>query len=129
MPLTFSMKKTIEWIVKGLIVATFFVPLVVAEESFIFPFIVPKVLLLRSLITFMLGGYLLLLLINWEAYKPRRTPLNIALGVFLLSFFISTFVGVDAYHSFWDNHERMLGLFTIIHYVAYYFVCTSAFQG
>jgi O-antigen ligase len=38
-------------------------------------------------------------------------------------------VGVDPYHSFWDNHERMLGLFTIFHYVAYYFICSSVFKN
>jgi O-antigen ligase len=67
-------------------------------------------------------------IINWQEYKPKLTALNIALGLFLLSFTISTFVGVDPYHSFWDNHERMLGLFTIFHYVAYYFVCSAVFK-
>jgi len=77
----------------------------------------------------MAGAYILLLVINWNEYRPRLTPLNILLSLFLLSFAISTFTGVDPYHSFWDNHERMLGLFTIAHYVAYYFVCSSVFKN
>ncbi len=123
------MKKIVEQAVKACIYLSFFVPLVMLPSSFIFPFIVPKVLILRSLIELMLGGYGLLLIINWQEYRPRFTPLNIALGVFLLSFFASTFAGVDSYHSFWDNHERMLGLFTIMHYVAYYFVASAVFKN
>jgi O-antigen ligase len=52
----------------------------------------------------------------------------IAVGLFIASFVISTFFGVDAYHSFWDNHERMLGLFTILHYAAFFVVCTGMFK-
>lgn len=115
--------------VKFLIYATFFVPLVVLPTSFIFPFIVPKILLFRSLVTLMIGCYILLLLINWQEFKPKFSLLNLALAAFLASFAISTFVGVDPYHSFWDNHERMLGLFTIFHYVAYYFICSVVFKN
>lgn len=123
------MKQNIVKAVKFLIYATFFVPLLVLPMSFIFPFIVPKILLFRSLVTLMIGCYILLLLINWQEFKPRFSLLNLALSVFLASFAISTFVGVDPYHSFWDNHERMLGLFTIFHYVAYYFICSSVFKN
>ena len=122
------MRKTLEQVVKILIYAIFFVPLIVLPSSFIFPFIVPKILVFRSLVEIMLGGYILLLMINWQDYKPRFTAMNLALAAFLLSFALSTFFGVDPYHSFWDNHERMLGLFTIIHFVIYYFICTAMFR-
>ncbi len=122
------MRKTLEQVVKILIYATFFVPLIVVPSSFIFPFIVPKILMFRSLVEIMLGAYVLLLIINWQEYKPRFTALNLTLAAFLLSFALSTFFGVDPYHSFWDNHERMLGLFTIIHCVIYYFICTAMFR-
>lgn len=122
------MKQKIEWLAKITVYLTFFVPLVVIPASFIFPFIVPKILLFRSLTAILIGAYTLLLFINWEEYKPKLTSLNLVLGVFLLSFTLSTFFGVDPYHSFWDNHERMLGLFTIFHYIAYYLVCSSVFK-
>lgn len=76
----------------------------------------------------MLGFYSLLLILDWKEYKPKFTPVNIAVFLFWLSFGISTFTGVDAYHSFWDNHERMLGFFTITHYVIYFFVCTAVLK-
>lgn len=77
----------------------------------------------------MLGCYTLLLIINWQEYKPKFTSLNLVLSFFLLSFTLSTFLGVDAYHSFWDNHERMLGLFTVGHYIIYYFICSAIFKN
>lgn len=122
------MNQKIEWLAKITVYLTFFVPLVVIPASFIFPFIVPKILLFRSLTAVLIGAYALLLFINWEEYKPKLTSLNLVLVAFLLSFALSTFFGVDPYHSFWDNHERMLGLFTIFHYIAFYLVCSSIFK-
>ncbi|MFA6104992.1 MAG: O-antigen ligase family protein [Patescibacteria group bacterium] len=121
-------KKHIETIIKWLIFATFFVPLVVAPSSFIFPFIVPKILLFRSLTTLIIALYAILLYINPAQYRPRASWLNWAVLGFLVSFTLSTFFGSDPYHSFWDNHERMLGLFTIIHYIAYFFICAQVFR-
>lgn len=118
-------QKYIDRFVKLVIIATFFVPLVMAPASFIFPFIVPKIVVFRSLVMLMLGGLLVLLAANRKSYDVRMTPVTLAIFLFLLSFTVSTFVGVDWYHSFWDNHERMLGLFTILHYVIYYLVATT----
>lgn len=122
------MKKNLELFVKGLVYLSFFVPLVVLPTSFIFPFIVPKVLLFRSLVTLMAAGYALLWYLDPKQYRPRLTPMFIALAAFVASFAISTFVGVDPYHSFWDNHERMLGLFTIAHYFVYFVVIGGIFK-
>ena len=109
---------------KALLALTFFVPLVVLPSSFIFPFIVPKILLFRSLIGLLFGAYLLLCTMHWEKYRPRISALHVAVLGFFLSFALSTFFGVDWYRSFWDNHERMLGLFTLSHYVLFYFFLT-----
>lgn len=118
-------KTTIEFIIKALTIASFFIPIVVVPSSFIFPFIVPKILLIRTAVVFLVALYSMLLLINFEAYKPPKTVLTLALFAFGVSFLISTFVGVDAYHSFWDNHERMLGLFTVTHYILLFVVLSS----
>ena len=121
-------KKSLEVVIKGLIYATFFVPLLVVPSSFIFPFIVPKILLFRSLTELIIALYALLLVINWQEYRPKPSFLMWAVLAFFLSFTISTFFGTDGYHSFWDNHERMLGLFTIFHYIAYFFICAQVFK-
>ncbi len=122
------MKDKIEQVIKWLIYAVFFVPLLVFPSSYIFPFIVPKIIFFRTLVEIMTVLYVLLLAINWQQYKPKLNYLNLAVFLFLLSFAISTFSGADSYHSFWDNHERMLGLFTLIHYVAFYFVSAAVLK-
>jgi len=88
------MKKNLELAAKILIYATFFVPLLVLPSSYIFPFIVPKILWLRSLVTLMIGIYVLLLIINWREYKPKFTVLNLALIGFLLSFVLCGIVTI-----------------------------------
>jgi len=119
------MQKTLEKILKIIIGISFVIPLLVLPKMYIFPFIVPKIVYFRSLVLIMLGIYLVLLLTNFQKYRPKFSWVNIAVLGFYLSFVVSTFVGVDWYKSFWDNHERMLGLFTITHYVVYYFIINS----
>lgn len=119
------MQKKIELALKILIALTFFVPLVFLPKDFIFPFIVPKIITFRSLTLVLLGLYLALASSDWERYKIRNSPITIIVALFLLSFGLSTFLGQDWYRSFWDNHERMLGFFTVAHYVIYYFIVTS----
>ncbi|MBI2436973.1 MAG: O-antigen ligase family protein [Candidatus Magasanikbacteria bacterium] len=119
------MQKKLEYLIKILIGATFFIPLFVVPSSYIFPFIVPKIVWFRSLVLLMLGCYLVLLVSDWNKYRIKLSAINILVGLFFTSFAISTFVGVDWYRSFWDNHERMLGLFTIFHYVVFYYITTT----
>lgn len=107
---------------------SFFMPLIVIPSSYIFPFIVPKVLAFRSIVLLMLAAYILLLVSNWERYKPKLSWLNVGVFLFILSFTISTFVGVDPYRSFWDNHERMLGLFSVLHYVLFYYIVSATIE-
>ena len=121
-------KKNLGIVIKWFIYATFFVPLLVVPTSFIFPFIVPKILLFRSLTEIIIALYVLLLLVNWQEYRPKFSFLTLAVLAFLLSFTVSTFFGTDSYHSFWDNHERMLGLFTVSHYIMYFFICAQIFK-
>jgi O-antigen ligase len=121
------MQKFFYWCIRIFTIATFFVPLIVLKDTFIFPFIVPKILLFRSLVIMMFACYVLLLIMNPQKYKPRATPMTVAVMLFFLSFAISTFSGVDWYRSFWDNHERMLGLFTVLHYFLYYLVLSTVF--
>jgi putative inorganic carbon (hco3(-)) transporter len=122
------MRTKLEKFVLGLIALSFFMPLVMLPKHFIFPFIVPKILVIRIIILLMVGAYIILLSMDWEKYRIRLTPIMWLVLLFLASFTISTFVGVDWYRSFWDNHERMLGLFTIIHYVLYFLIITSVVQ-
>lgn len=106
-----------------------FMPLVIMPTSFIFPFIVPKILLFRTMVWGMIGCYILLLLADFQGYRPRLTAQTGIVGLFFVSFALSTFTGVDWYRSLWDNHERMLGLFTLLHYGAFFLILSSPAVG
>lgn len=56
------------------------------------------------------------------------TLMSSIVGLYFLGMAISTFTGVDWYRSLWDGHERMLGLFTMGHYVLYYLILTHTIQ-
>src|SRR3989344_2071099 len=123
------MQKRIELLFKIVVGLTFFVPLAFFPTNFIFPFIVPKIVIFRSLTLVLLALYIILLASDWKKYIIQNSPLNIVILLFLISFGISTFVGLDWYRSFWDNHERMLGFFTVAHYVLYYLMVTSVVRN
>ena len=121
----------LEKILFVLVIATFFVPLLLLPGSFIFPFIVPKILAFRALVIMMLATCVLLLTLRPRSASSIRNEINIihwAVLFFVGSFALSSIVGVDWYKSLWDNHERMLGLFTILHYVIYFFVLSFAIR-
>ncbi|MCB9798580.1 O-antigen ligase family protein [Candidatus Nomurabacteria bacterium] len=124
--------KKMDSILKGLIALVFFVPLLFTHtisQNFVFPFIVPKILAFRTIALLMLLVYVTLLLSQSQKYKIKKSPLTIAVLIYFISFALSTFFGVDAYRSFWDGHERMLGLFTLLHYAIFYFVVSSSIKG
>lgn len=121
------MKLTLEKYVKYLMYASFFTPLFFTPAIWtrvIFPFVVPKVVLFRSLVLLMLGCYLVLLWSDYKKYRVQNTAITVSILLFLGSFALSTFLGVDWYKSLWDNHERMLGFFTLFHYGLYYIIAS-----
>lgn len=118
------MRNFLEKSIFGGALLTFFVPWLVPYHTYIFPFIVPKVLWFRSLAIIMIVVYGLLLALNYQRYKVRLTPITGAVLVYLASLVLSTFTSVDWYRSFWDGHERMLGVFTLLHYIGFYFALT-----
>ncbi len=110
-------------------------PLIAFPRHFIFPFVVPKVVFFRSLVILLMA---LTAVIYWYSRKvaiefgKKRvfwTPLAVGLILFFASLIVSTFVGVDWYLSFWDNHERMLGTFTVLHYGIFFFLCRYLFDS
>lgn len=123
--LIWAMQKHLESAVRWLIIAAFVSPLLVFPEHFIFPFVVPKVWFFRSIAIFLFAAYVLLLYTRKPEYRFRAHMLHYAVGGYFLSFLISTFTGVDWYRSFWENHERMVGLFTLFHYLLFYGVTAS----
>lgn len=92
-----------------------------------FPFIVGKVITFRVIIEIMVVAALLLVVLD-PTRRPRKTWMLILLGGWVASLVLSTFFGVDAYRSFWGNHERMTGVFTLIHYAIFALIAAMVFE-
>lgn len=108
---------------------TFITPLIVTTASYVFPFVVPKVLFLRIMVTLLTAVYVwYIAMYAAERGQIRRTPILFAVLGFVAAGVLSTIWSVDVRRSLWDNHERMLGLYTIFHYVALYFVSRQVFR-
>ncbi len=112
---------------QGFIALAFITPLIVSLNHYVFPFVVPKMIYFRILISLLLVVYVFYLVGFWKQAKPYKSFLLVGVLLFFVSFLISSFTGVDSYHSLWDNHERMLGLYTMLHYLVLYLVGRQVF--
>lgn len=118
----------LEKITQALIGVLLFTPLVVSGST-LFPTMIPKVVVMCSLVTLLLGCYLCLLFADWSRYRPRWSWVTAGVLLFFVSMAISTWAGVDPYHSFWDEYDRMEGLFIAGHYVVLYFVLSAVLKN
>ncbi len=124
----------------GLLLAVF-VPLVIFRNNFsVFNF--GKVIVFRTLIEILLIAYVILA-VRYEEFRPwprfadfkklkllfgPRHIIFAAISLFTLSFSVSTFLGVNLHKSFWGEWERMGGLFSWLHYYAFFIMLISVFR-
>src|SRR3989338_8589025 len=96
--------------------------------AFLYPFVFSKTLLFQILIEVLLVIYIPLVLVYRE-YRPNlKTPVTLGLLVFFTSLLLSTVFSVDIRQSFWGAQERGTGLFTLFHFLAYYFIFIAVFK-
>ncbi|MEK7452822.1 MAG: O-antigen ligase family protein [Patescibacteria group bacterium] len=112
-------------IIKWLIAASFFTPLIVLS-SFYFPLIVPKTLIFQALIECTLFLYILLVISN-KSYLPKFDALTKSVLSFFCIFFISAIFGENVFRSFFGTFERMLGIFNLAHFVILFLIAKSIF--
>lgn len=103
-----------------------FAPLVFIRTYF-FPFVVSKTIFFRTLVDIIFVVYILLAISN-PKYRPRITPLTIAITLFLGIIVLTSVLGVNFERSFWSTFERMTGLMSFFHLYAFYIVLTSVFK-
>ena len=60
-----------------------------------------------------------------ERYKPRKSLVLVMLAIFVGVVALSSIFGENFYRSFWSNYERMEGLVTYLHLVAYFLVLSG----
>lgn len=103
-----------------------FTPFIVSGRFF-FPFIAPKTLYFTALVEIIFSAYLLLA-ICFPKYRPKMNVLLISLVLFVILSILSAVNGVCFSESFWSKYERMGGLLTWFHLLAFFLVTSSVFN-
>ncbi len=115
----------------------------IVTPSTLFPFIVGKYVFFRTMVGLALIFYLLGLLFQPKEVRPPKingqswgdqtsqilkSPLVIAVSVFVLIFLLAGFFGVDPANSFWSNFERGEGGLQIIHLWLFFILLIALFK-
>ncbi len=119
-----TFKNILKWGMWGCIFAIPFVPLYVANTMF-FPYISGKNFLFRVLVEIAFGLWVALAIVD-KQYRPKRSWLLASFFIFTAVIALADFLGVNSLKSIWSNYERMEGLVTILHLLAFFTVLCSA---
>ena len=117
------MEKTlriIKYLIIGGLFLSLFLPLYISDSLF-FPFITGKNFLFRIIIEFIFMLWVILAVCD-KKFRPRKSLILLSLFAFIFIMVLSTIFGANPYRSFWSNYERMEGLVTYLHALAYFVV-------
>ena len=103
-----------------------FIPFIVSNSLF-FPFITGKAFAFRFL-TSVLTVLWLLILMNDESYRPRRSCILKSLTVFVSVIFVANIFGENISNSFFSRFERMEGFVTLFNLYLLFLVLTSTLK-
>ncbi len=113
MHLSSVIKKT-EFFTELFLYAACLVPLIIAQDSSIFPFVFPKAIYFEITVGVALVGMAGLWGLSAPS-RPRRGPFIVVLITYAVLLFISSMQGIDPPRSLWSNHERMTGVIYVWH--------------
>ncbi len=90
----------------------------------VYPYGLSKTFFFQAVVELLFVAWVLL---AWREprFRPRSTPLIIALSLFAGILLLTVFTGVDPWRSFWSTQERAVGVFTLLHIIALVFVLRS----
>lgn len=109
-----------------LLSGVFFIPIIplINAGSFYFPFITGKAFAFRIIVELIAIAWLVLA-VKDPAYRPARSWIMWAFGIFVGVMGLATIFGENPLRSFWSNFERMEGFVTLLHLLALFFVLVS----
>ncbi|MBU1179222.1 O-antigen ligase family protein [Patescibacteria group bacterium] len=119
-------EKSIRSIVYVIMAGLFVLPVLslLVSNSLFFPFITTKNFFFRMVVEILFFLWVLVAVFD-KKYRPKVSPLLIAVSLTLLVLCLATIFGANPYRSFWSNYERMEGLAGHLHLFAYFLVLTS----
>lgn len=95
-------------------------------QTFMFPFVTLKVFGFHILTELIFGAWLLYLFLRRE--RPVLTRLALAVLVFLAVLLVTAATGVNFERSFWSTDERGIGIFSILHFAAFFLILSDSLR-
>lgn len=121
-----NLKKSLQISIYFLIVSAFASSLLIFK-TWIFPFITSKAIPFRISVE-LLGFAYVILMLNCEEYRPKKSWITYSVGIFTLIAIITSIFGINPYLSFVGDLERMWGINQWIHLILFFFVVTNFFK-
>jgi len=109
------------------IVLVLWMPFVVTPGTF-FPFIVGKAIYARVIIEVIIALWVVLVLLEPE-YRPRRSWVLFAFGLYVWVSLVSAVAGVSFTHSMWSDYMRMVGVWDMLHWSLFALVTVSVIRS
>lgn len=127
-------EKILVIIIKTGLYASLLMPFVVTNFT-LYPYVFGRAMFFQIIVELILPFWALLVAL-YPAYRPsfRRNfksagVLNTLIGVWALALIITTITSANPARSFWGSQERMMGVFTILHFIAFYYIFASVLRS
>ncbi|MBU2633559.1 hypothetical protein KJ751_03615, partial [Patescibacteria group bacterium] len=122
-------ERSIRYIINTIKGGLFVLPLLslIVVDFLFFPFITGKNFFFRIMVEILFFLWVFVAVFD-KKYRPKKSPLLIAISATFFILVLATFFGENIYRSFWSNYERMEGLVGQLHIFAYFLILTSIFR-
>ena len=107
------------------LILVLFVPLMIGD-SLVFPFVTTKAYIFYGLIDILLLVYLFVL--TKKPLYPQKNKLFLFFIILTILGILLDFFGLSFKNSFWGNYERMMGVYTSLHFLVYLWLLLSVFN-
>ena len=95
------------------------------DSDFFFPFITTRAFIFRTVVAFMLLGFLALMATKHDIRTRIGGVTGQFLGLFVLIAFVASLLGPNFYNSFWGDMERSEGLLLWLNLLAFFIIAVS----
>jgi O-antigen ligase/tetratricopeptide (TPR) repeat protein len=111
---------------KIILIGIFSIPFIAlfSTDLLFFGFVTAKAFVFRTIVEIIFGAWIILLLYD-KSSRPKFSIILLSILIFMGVIALADFLGQDPYKSFWGNFERMEGLISHLHLLAFFLVSTS----
>ncbi len=122
-----SFQRYLIWAIASGLFLLLLTPLIISSSLF-FPYITGKAFFFRVIVEVV---FCLWLLLAWRepVYRPQRSWIMWGVLALFAASALATVFGANPYRSFWSNWERMGGLVSYLHLLAYFLVISAVFRS